>query len=102
MVFLPANIDLLLLPTDYRPFDYAQAFAEHIYNLHVEIGRKIILSNGTYNLLLMYRRHREFNDEDYVMVHICPECYSKHTVKSYMLEPLSHTLFFVCLNPMFF
>jgi len=27
-------IDLLPLPTDYRPYNYAQVFYEHIYNLH--------------------------------------------------------------------
>ena len=30
-------IDLLPLPTDYRPSDYTQVFVEHIHNLHTEI-----------------------------------------------------------------
>ena len=44
-------IDLLSLPTDYRLFNYAQAFTKHIHNLDVEIRCKIILSNDTYKLV---------------------------------------------------
>ena len=36
MIFFPQPIDHLPLPTDYRMYDYAQVFVEHIHNLHVE------------------------------------------------------------------
>ncbi|PON56934.1 hypothetical protein PanWU01x14_178000, partial [Parasponia andersonii] len=58
------------------------SFAKHIYDLHAEIGRKIILSNDTYKLAAnAHYRSREFNKGNYVMVRIYLECYSKMAVK---------------------
>ena len=89
MIFLPANIDLLLLPTDYRPSDYAHAFAKHIHNFHTEIKWKSILSNDTYNLLAdAHHRHREFNKGENVMVQFVLNAILNMMFKSYM--PISY------------
>ena len=72
-------IDLISLPTDYCMPDYAQAFAEHIHNLHAKIRWIFFLSNDIYELAAnAHRRHREFNEGDHIMVHIYPERYPKN------------------------
>ena len=48
-------------------------FAKHIYDLHVEIRRKISLSNEQYKLVAdVHCRSKEFNVGKYVMIHIRP------------------------------
>ena len=51
-----------------------EIFARHIHDLHVEIRRKISLSNEEYKLATnVGRRSKEFNVGEYVMVRILPE-----------------------------
>ena len=90
-------IYLLLFPMVYCPSNYAQAFAEHSHNLYAEIRRKIILNNDTYKHVGAYHKLREFNEEDYVIVHICPEHYPKHVVKKLHDRTIGLYLFFVGL-----
>ena len=67
-------IDLVLLPPHMRVFESAENFAKHIHDFHVEIRRKISLSNEEYKLAAdVHRRSKEFNVGDYVMVRIRPE-----------------------------
>ena len=67
-------IDLVPLPPHMRVSEPAENFAKHIHDLHDEIRRKISLSNKDYKLAAdVHRRSKEFNVDDYVMVHIRPE-----------------------------
>ena len=67
-------IDLVPLPPHTRVSEPAENFAKHIHDLHVEIRRKISLSNEEYKLATdVHRRSKEFNVGDYVMVRIRPE-----------------------------
>ena len=62
------------LPPHMRVSEHVENFAKHIHDLHVEIRRKISLSNEEYKLAAdMHRRSKEFNVGDYVMVRIRPE-----------------------------
>ena len=68
---LSTPIDLFPLPSVFEP---AENFAKHIHDLHAEIRRKISLSKEEYKLVAaVYRRSKEFNVGEYVMVHIRPE-----------------------------
>ena len=67
-------IDLVPLPPHMRVSKPVENFAKHIHDLHVEIRRKISLSNEEYRLAAdLHRRSKEFNVGDYVMVHIRPK-----------------------------
>ena len=70
------------LPLHMRVFEPAENFAKHIHDLHVEIRRKIFLSNEEYKLADdMHHRYKEFNVDEYVMVRIrserIPKTFSK-------------------------
>ena len=67
-------IDLVPLPPHMCVFEPIENFAKHIHDLHVEIRRKISLSNEVYKLGAdVHRRSKEFNVGEYVMVCIRPE-----------------------------
>ena len=67
-------IYLVPLPPHMRVSIPAENFAKHIHDLHVEIRRKISLSNEEYKLVAdVHRRSKEFNVDEYVMVRICPK-----------------------------
>ena len=54
--------------------EHVENFAKHIHDLHVEIRRKISLSNEEYKLAAdVHRRSKEFDVGEYVMVRIRPE-----------------------------
>ena len=63
-------------------FEPAENFAKHIHDLHVEIRRKISLSNEEHKLAAdVHRRSKEFNVCEYVVVRIrserIPKTFSK-------------------------
>ena len=67
-------IDHVPLPPHMRVYEPAKNFAKHIHDLHVEIRRKISLSNEEYKLVAdVHHRFKEFNVGEYVMVRIRPE-----------------------------
>ena len=76
-------VDVSLLP-HMRVSEPAKNFAKHIHDLHVEIRRKISLSNKKYKLAAdVHHRYKEFNVGEYVMVRIrpkrIPKTFSKKT-----------------------
>ena len=67
-------IDLVPLPPHMQVSEPVENFAKHIHDLHVEIRRKISLSNEEYKLAVdVHHRSKEFNVGEYVMVRIRPE-----------------------------
>ena len=75
-------IDLVPLPRHMRVSKLAKNLAKQIYDLHVEIRRKISLSNEEYKLTAdVHRRFNEFNVGEYVTVRIhlerIPKTFSK-------------------------
>ena len=75
-------VDLIPLPEHARISKSTSSFAEHIRSLHKEISDKINLSNQVYKYLAyFYRRVKEFNEGDYVMIRIRPERFSSGTVQ---------------------
>ena len=71
-------IDLVPLPPYMCVSKPVENFAKQIYDLHVEIRRKISLSNAEYKLVVdVYRRSKEFNVGEYVIVRIRPEIIQK-------------------------
>ena len=67
-------VDLVPLPPHMCVSEPVKNFAKHIHELHVEIRRKISLSNDEYKLTSdVHHRFKEFNIGEYVMVHIRPE-----------------------------
>ena len=62
------------LPPHMRVSELVENFAKYIHDLHIEIRRKISLSNEEYELAAdVHRRSKEFNVGEYVMACICPE-----------------------------
>jgi hypothetical protein len=52
----------------------AEAFAQHLHNLHIEINKQLEVSNASYKLRAdLHKRQVEFNIGDYVMIRIRPE-----------------------------
>ncbi|KAG2717126.1 hypothetical protein I3760_03G158500 [Carya illinoinensis] len=52
----------------------AEAFAQHLHDLHFEINKQLEASNASYKLRAdLHKRHVEFNVGNYVMVRIRPE-----------------------------
>ena len=75
-------IDLVSLPIDSRPVEFAETFAKHIHDIHAGVQQKIAQSNENYKLAAnVHRRKLEFNDGDYVMVRICPERFPKYSFR---------------------
>ena len=75
-------IDLVPLPPHMSVYKPIENFAKHIHDLHAEIRRQISLSNEEYKLAVdVHRRSKEFNIDEYVMVHILleriPKTFSK-------------------------
>lgn len=66
-------IDLVPLPILDRPSAKADAFADHIRNIHADVRRKIALRNISYNKPILHRRHIEFEVGDQVMVRVRPK-----------------------------
>ena len=63
--------DLVLLPLDFGPSEFAESFAHHIQDLHVKIRRKIAMSNDTYKLTVdVHYRNQDFNEDDYIMMRV--------------------------------
>lgn len=82
-------LDLIPLPPDFHPAASAQAFANHIRDLHNEIKRKISLSNDQYKLSAdPHQRHKEFNVGDFVIVRLAPERFPKHAAKKLCTKSL--------------
>ena len=75
MVTHPTHpIDLVPLPPHMCVSEPVENFAKHIYDLHVEIRRKISLSNEEYKLAAnVHCRSKEFNVGEYVMLCIRSE-----------------------------
>ena len=68
---LCALIDLLPLPPHMCVSQHVENFAKHIHDLHVEIRRRISLSNEEYKLAAdVHHRFKEFYVGEYVMVRI--------------------------------
>ena len=52
----------------------AEAFVQHLHDLHVEINKQLEASNASYKLQAdLHKRHVEFKVGDYVMIRIRPE-----------------------------
>ena len=52
----------------------AEAFAQHLHDLHIEINKQLAASNASYKLRAdLHKRHVDFNIGDYVMIRIRPE-----------------------------
>lgn len=66
---LPNLLDLVPLPTDFHPATSAQAFVNHVRQLHDKIKQKIASSNNHYKLAVnSRRRHKDINVDDYEMI----------------------------------
>ena len=64
-------LDLLPMSPHVRISKFAEAFAQHIHELHNEIRKKIQVSNSQYKIYAdTHRRHAEFQVGDYVMIRI--------------------------------
>lgn len=75
-------IDLVPLPIQARPSAKAEAFSQHIHDIHDEVRRKIAISNEGYKQHAdLWRRFAEFDEGDMVMVRIKPERYPKGVYK---------------------
>ena len=78
------------LPPHMRVYELGENFAKHIHDLHVEIMRKISLSNEKYKLVVdVHRRSKKFNVSDYVMVGIRPERIPKTFSKKLYVKSMS-------------
>ena len=71
-------------------------FSKHIHDLHVEIRRKISLSNEEYKLAAdVHRRSKEFDVGEYVMVRIRPKRILKMFSNKLYTKSMVHILSFV-------
>ena len=62
-------LDLLPMSPHVRVSESAEAFAQHLHDLHHEIRNKIQASNFQYKIHAdTRRRHMEFQVEDYIMI----------------------------------
>ncbi|KAL7148069.1 hypothetical protein ABFS83_06G152600 [Erythranthe nasuta] len=69
-----APIDLIPMSVSHRPSEFANAFAQHIHDLHAEINRRINENNEKYQRSAnAHRTFREFSVGDFVMVRVRPE-----------------------------
>ena len=81
-LLLRKPIDLVPLLMEAWPSVEAYAFSKHIHDLHVDVWRKIALSNENYNAHAdLKRKFVDFKEGDMVMVRIRPEWYPKGTYK---------------------
>uniref|UniRef100_A0A2N9GGF1 RNA-directed DNA polymerase n=1 Tax=Fagus sylvatica TaxID=28930 RepID=A0A2N9GGF1_FAGSY len=75
-------LDLLPMSPHVRVSESAEAFAQHLHDLHHEIRNKIQASNFQYKIHAdTRRRHMEFQVGDYVMIRIRPERFPSVSVK---------------------
>jgi hypothetical protein len=75
-------LDLLPMSPHVRVSESAEAFAQHLHDLHHEIRNKIQASNFQYKIHVdTRRRHMEFQVGDYVMIRIRPERFPSGSVK---------------------
>ncbi|KAH9687896.1 hypothetical protein KPL70_014937 [Citrus sinensis] len=75
-------VDFVSIPHDSRPSEFASDFAKHMRELHAEVRQNIALCNENYKLAAdAHRQHVGFQENDYVMVRICPEHFTKHFSK---------------------
>ena len=75
-------LDLLPMSPHVRVSESAEAFAQHLHDLHHEIRNKIQASNFQYKIHAdTRRRHMEFQVGDYVMIRIRPERFPSGSVK---------------------
>uniref|UniRef100_A0A2N9FGZ1 RNA-directed DNA polymerase n=1 Tax=Fagus sylvatica TaxID=28930 RepID=A0A2N9FGZ1_FAGSY len=75
-------LDLLPMSPHVRVSEFAEAFAQHLHDLHHEIRNKIQASNFQYKIHAdTRRRHMEFQVGDYVMIRIRPERFPSRSVK---------------------
>uniref|UniRef100_A0A2N9H1I9 Reverse transcriptase n=1 Tax=Fagus sylvatica TaxID=28930 RepID=A0A2N9H1I9_FAGSY len=75
-------LDLLPMSPHVRVFESAEAFAQHLHDLHHEIRNKIQASNSQYKIHAdIHQRHMEFQVGDYVMIRIRPERFPSRSVK---------------------
>lgn len=75
-------VDLVSIPHDSRPSKFASDFATHMRELHTKVRQNIALCNENYKLAAdAHRQHVGFQENDYVMVRICPEYFTKHFSK---------------------
>ena len=75
-------LDLLPMSLHVRISKSAEAFAQHVHDLHNEIRKNIQASNSQYKIHAdTHRRHAEFQVGDYVMIRIRPEQFPSGTVK---------------------
>ncbi|CAA3008078.1 DNA RNA polymerases superfamily [Olea europaea subsp. europaea] len=67
-------LDLIPMSPQARASVSAEAFAQHLRDLHIEINKQLEASNAQYKLQAdLHKRHIEFHVGDYVMVRIRPE-----------------------------
>ena len=65
-----------------RIFEFAEAFTQHIHDLHNEICKKIQVSNSQYKIHAdIHWHHAEFRVGDYIMIRIRPERFPSGTIK---------------------
>jgi hypothetical protein len=75
-------LDLLPMSPHVRVSEFAEAFAQHLHDLHHEIRNKIQASNFQYKIHAdTRRRHMEFQVGDYVMIRIRLERFPSRSVK---------------------
>lgn len=75
-------IDLLSSPVSFQPLDPASLLLPIFVILHANIRHKLYSRSGNYTLTTkMHCRAQHFTVDEYVMVHICPERYLKHSFK---------------------
>lgn len=75
-------IDLVSLPINMRTTKSTGTFASHICDLHVDIRRRIAMSNASYKFATdRYHRPFDFTEGDFVKVRVQPECFPKHSFK---------------------
>ena len=75
-------LDLLPMSLHVRISKFAEAFAQHIHELHNEIRKKIQVSNSQYKIHAdTHWRRAEFQVGDYVMIRIRLEPFSSAILK---------------------
>ena len=75
-------LDLLPMSPHVRISKFAEAFAQHIHELHNEIRKKIQVSNSQYKIHAdTHWRRAEFQVGDYVMIRIRLEPFSSAILK---------------------
>jgi hypothetical protein len=75
-------LDFLPMSPHVRVFESAEAFAQHLHDLHHEIRNKIQARNFQYKIHAdIRRRHMEFQVGDYVMIRVRPERFPFGAVK---------------------